>query len=414
MSSSSPSRPLMWLYAFAAGAMIANLYYLQPILSVVAASFGISVATSGLLVSCAQLGYTLGILLVVPLGDVLERRALLSRMFALNGFALFVAAASPDFMVFSAAVLVCGITASAAMLIVPYVASIAAEHRRGQVVGLVMTGALLAIPASWLVSGGVGNATGWRMVYASAGCVTLSLLMLLRITLPAEPERRGERVRYRQLMHSLWQITLTHSALRRRALYGALGMASFSMLWTGMPIVLSQPPFSFPASRIGLIGLTGVAGALIPGVIGRLSDRGYRHALAIGLASLMTLAWLALTFATTGLWVIVAAAIALNVAVMGLQIAHQSVIYKLDPSANSRITAVFISLNFVGGAMGSAVASIGLRFVGWEGLCLLGAALPGVLLATYAITERPFSGRCGSVDTQVGREEMHQGPNSCR
>ncbi len=406
MDSPSPSRPLLWLYAIATGAMIANLYYLQPILSLVAASFAVPVAASGLLVSCAQLGYTLGILLVVPLGDVLERRALLSRMFALNALALFMAAASPSFLLFSAAVLVCGITAAAAMLIVPYVASIAAEQRRGQVVGFVMTGALLAIPLSWLVSGGVGNAAGWRMVYASAGCTALILLMLLRITLPAEPQRRMEKVRYRPLLLSLWRITRTHSALRRRALYGALGMASFSMLWTGLPILLSQAPFSFPASQIGLIGLTGVAGAMIPGLVGRLSDRGHSHALAIGLATLMVFAWAALSVATAGLWIIIAAAMALNIGVMGLQITHQAVIYKLDPTANARITAVFISLNFVGAAIGSAVASVGRRYLGWEGLCVLGAALPVVLLIVYATTERLWSSRCDSPDTPIQREEI--------
>lgn len=393
MNSPSPSRSLMWLFAFAAGAMIANMYYLQPILSLVASSFGIPVSTSGLLVSCTQLGYTLGIVLVVPLGDVLERRSLLSLMFALSASAMFIAAASPNFMLFSTAVLLSGATASAAMLIVPYVASITAEHQRGRVVGLVMTGALLAIPLSWLVSGGVGNMAGWRMVYATAGCAALTLLLLLRITLSAEPEQRGRPLQYHKLMHSLWRITLEHSALRRRALYGALGMASFSSLWTGLPILLSQPPYGFPASRIGMIGLTGVAGALIPGLIGRLNDRGHQHALAIGLGSLMMLAWVALCFAAKGLWIIVVAAMALNIAVMGLQITHQSVIYKLDPHANSRITAVFISLNFVGGAIGSAVASIGLRHFGWEGLCVLGAGLPAALLVTYAISERPRRGR---------------------
>lgn len=391
MNSSSPSRPFMWLCAFAAGAMIANLYYLQPILSLVTGAFGIPLATSGLLVSCAQLGYTLGIVLVVPLGDVLERRALLSRMFTINALALLVAAASPNFLLFCAAVLISGVTASAAMLIVPYVASIAAEHRRGQVIGVVMTGALLAIPLSWLVSGGIGNAAGWRLVYASAGCAALILLMLLRITLPTEPERRGQPVRYEQLMRSLWQLILEYPALARRALYGALGMASFSMLWTGLPILLSQPPFNFSTSSIGLIGLTGVTGALIPGVVGRLCDHGYRHALAFGLASLMILAWAVLSFAATGLWIIIAAAMALNVGVMGLQITHQSVIYKLAPAASSRITAVFISINFVGGAIGSAVASFGIRYVGWEGLCLLGAALPAALVLAYALKERPFA-----------------------
>ncbi len=388
MNTSSLSTARMLLFAFAAGAMIANMYYLQPILSLVAGTFAIPVSTSGLIVSCTQLGYTLGILLVVPLGDVLERRRLLTVMFVVNACALLVAALSPNFVVFSLAALISGTTSSAAMLIVPYVASIAPIEQRGRMVGLVMTGALLAIPLSWVVSGGIGNFIGWRMVYGMACLAVILLLFLLRRSLPHEPERKGRDIHYGDLMKSLVQISTRHAPLRRRALYGALGMASFSSLWTGLPILLSQPPYSFPASTIGLIGITGIAGALVPGLIGRLSDQGYKDHLTIGLAFLMLAGWISLSFSLLGLWVIILAAIVLNVAVMGLQITHQSVIYKLEPSANSRITAVFVAVNFIGAAIGSALASIWLRHFGWEGLCFLGAGFPALLLITYCFTER--------------------------
>jgi len=388
MNTSSLSTARMLLFAFAAGAMIANMYYLQPILSLVAGTFSIPVSTSGLIVSCTQLGYTLGILLVVPLGDVLERRRLLTVMFVVNACALLVAALSPDFVVFSLAALISGTTSSAAMLIVPYVASIAPIEQRGRMVGLVMTGALLAIPLSWVVSGGIGNFIGWRIVYGMACLAVILLLFLLRRSLPHEPERKGRDIHYGDLMKSLAKISARHAPLRRRALYGALGMASFSSLWTGLPILLSQPPYRFPASTIGLIGITGIAGALVPGLIGRLSDQGYKDHLTIGLAFLMLAGWISLSFSLLGLWVIISAAIALNVAVMGLQITHQSVIYKLEPSANSRITAVFVAVNFIGAAIGSALASIWLRHFGWEGLCFLGAGFPALLLITYCFTER--------------------------
>ncbi|MGF6282865.1 MFS transporter [Pseudomonas silensiensis] len=388
MNNSSLSTVRMLLFAFAAGAMIANMYYLQPILSLVAGTFAIPVSTSGLIVSCTQLGYTLGILMVVPLGDVLARRGLLTVMFAVNACALLVAALSPNFVVFSLAALISGTTSSSAMLIVPYVASIAPIEQRGRMVGVVMTGALLAIPLSWLVSGGIGNFAGWRMVYGVACVAVILLLFLLRRSLPQEPERKGRDIHYGDLMKSLVQISARHAPLRRRALYGALGMASFSSLWTGLPILLSQPPYSFPASTIGLIGITGIAGALVPGLIGRLSDQGYKDHLTIGLALLMLTGWISLSFSMLGLWVIISSAIALNIAVMGLQITHQSVIYKLEPNANSRITAVFVAVNFIGAAIGSALASIWLRHFGWKGLCFLGAGFPAFLLITYCFMER--------------------------
>ncbi len=387
----SPAK--MLLFAFAAGAMVANMYYLQPILGLVSSSFNEPISTSGLLVSLGQIGYTFGILLIVPLGDVLERRTLLALVFGINATALLTAAISSNFAVFSAAVLISGATSSAAMLIVPFVASIAPIEKRGRLVGLVMTGALLAIPLSWVVSGGIGNVAGWRVLYGIAGVAVIGLLFMLRHNLPSEPDRRNAQIRYGSLLSSILQIALAQPRLRQRALYGAIGMVCFSSLWTGLPILLSQSPYNFSPAAIGLFGLTGVAGALIPGLVGRLNDKGYTGQLTVGLALLMSLAWASLIYADTGLWVIVLAAIGLNVAVMGLQITHQSVIYKLDPAANSRITAVFVSVNFVGASIGSSLASIGVRAFGWTGLCALGALIPLFLLVHFLIAERSKDAR---------------------
>ena len=195
----------MLLFAFAAGAMIANMYYLQPILGLVSSSFNEPISTSGLLVSLGQIGYTLGILLIVPLGDVLERRILLA-LVGINATALLTAAASSSFAIFSAALLISGATSSAAMLIVPFVASIAPEEKRGRLVGLVMTGALLAIPLSWVVSGGIGNVAGWRALYGTAGIAVIALIFMLRANLPCEPARHNIPIRYGSLLSSILQI----------------------------------------------------------------------------------------------------------------------------------------------------------------------------------------------------------------
>jgi predicted MFS family arabinose efflux permease len=369
------------LFAVTAGTLVANLYYVQPLLAAVAESFGHSVTSAGYLVTFTQLGYALGLLLIVPLGDVLDRRQLLSGMLAINIAGLVGAAVSPDFVSFASASLLIGCTSSAAMVVIPYAASKAPEASRGATIGQIMTGLLLGILLARTVSGFVAVWTGWRSMYLIAAAAVALLLFALRAAIPREGARG--QLTYGRLLWSLLILAGDEPELRRRSLYTALGMASFSALWTGLTFLLSGSPYHYSEARIGLFGLLGAAGAVAANAAGRLSDRGYVHRSTGAFAVTLLLSWGVLAAGVTSIWAAGAGVFLLDVGAQGLQVTHQSVIYKLAPHARSRITAVYMTSAFIGAAGGSAMASISFSLAGWIGLCLMGALMPATLLLLW-------------------------------
>ncbi len=371
------------LFAATAGTMVANLYYVQPLLAAIAASFGCGVTSAGYLVTFTQLGYALGLLLVVPLGDILDRRRLLSVMLGGDIAALLAAAASPGFISFAAASLLAGCTSSAAMVVIPYVASKAPEASRGRSIGQVMTGLLLGILLARTVSGLVAGWFGWRSMYVIAAGLVAALLLALRAAIPNEGMHG--RLAYGRLMLSLLHLARDEPELRRRSAYFALGLGTFSVLWTGLTFLLSGPPYHYNEATIGLFGLIGAAGAVAANVAGRLADRGYANPVTGAVATLLLLSWGVLAFGSRSIWAVVAGVFVLDVGVQGLQVTNQSVIYRLNPRARSRITAVYMTSAFIGASAGSALASVSFRVAGWIGLCLAGAVLPAILLLLWGL-----------------------------
>jgi predicted MFS family arabinose efflux permease len=372
------------LFATTAGSMVASLYYVQPLLAAVAESFGRSVTSTGYLVTFTQLGYALGLLLVVPLGDVLDRRLLLSTMLVINIAGLVAAAASPGFVSFASASLLIGCTSSAAMVVIPYVASKAPDATRGRSIGQVMTGLLLGILLARTVSGFVAVWAGWRSMYLIAAVVVAVLLLALRAAIPREGARG--RMAYGRLLWSLAVLARDEPELRRRSLYTSLGMASFSALWTGLTFLLSGPPYYYSEARIGLFGLIGAAGAVAANAAGRLSDRGHTSRLTGAFATALLLSWGVLATGAVSIWAVGMGVFLLDVGAQGLQVTHQSVIYRLAPHARSRITAVYMTSAFIGAAAGSAIASGSFSVAGWTGLCLMGALMPAVLLLVWGLS----------------------------
>ncbi|HEY0183123.1 MAG TPA: MFS transporter [Rhodopila sp.] len=370
------------LFATTAGTMVANLYYVQPLLAAVAASFGHNVTSAGYLVTFTQLGYALGLLLVVPLGDVLDRRQLLSGMLTINFAGLLATAASPGFSSFAAASLLVGCTSSASMVVIPYVASKAPEATRGRYIGQVMTGLLLGILLARTVSGFVAVWAGWRTMYVIAAVAVAALLFALRAAIPREGDRQS-RLAYRQLLYSLIVLARAEPELRRRSIYTALGTGSFSVLWTGLTFLLSGAPYYYSEARIGLFGLIGAAGAVAANAAGRLSDRGHANMLTAAFATVLLLSWGLLAAGSHSVWTVGAGVFLLDIGAQGLQVTHQSVIYRLAPQARSRVTAVYMTSAFIGAAAGSAIASSSFSVAGWFGLCAMGALLPLLLLLIW-------------------------------
>lgn len=369
------------LFAVTTGILVANLYYVQPLLAAVASSFGRSVTSAGYLVTFTQLGYALGLLLVVPLGDVLDRRRLLSGMLAVNVVGLVAAAVSPGFGSFAAASLVTGCTSSAAMVVIPYAASKAPEATRGRTIGQIMTGLLLGILLARTVSGFVAVWAGWRSMYLIAAVAVAVLLVALHVAIP--PEGARGRLVYRRLLWSLLDLARSEPELRRRSVYTALGLGSFSTLWTGLTFLLSGAPYHYSEARIGLFGLLGAAGAVAANAAGRLSDRGHVNKSTGAFAAVLLLSWGVLAAGGLSIWAVGVGVFLLDVGAQGLQVTHQSVIYRLAPHARSRITAVYMTSAFIGAAAGSAIASGSFAVAGWTGLCLMGAVMPLVILLMW-------------------------------
>ncbi|UUY02972.1 MFS transporter [Svornostia abyssi] len=270
----SLSRRIVLVMAVGCGAAVANNYYGQPLLDVIAASFGVSPSTAGLIVTASQLGYALGLVFIVPLGDLLERRSLIVRLLLATAAALAVTAAAPALGVLAAALAVVGVTTVVAQVLIPLSAALAPEHERGKVVGIVMSGLLIGILVARTVSGLIAALGGWRLVYALAAAVMLTLAVVLRRTLPESlPDRGG--LTYRSLLRSVAGLVRTSPVLRRRMVYGATGMAGFSLVWTALTLLLSDAPYGYGEATIGLFGLFGLAGALSAQAAGRLGDRGW-------------------------------------------------------------------------------------------------------------------------------------------
>ncbi|CDG84846.1 MFS transporter [Janthinobacterium agaricidamnosum] len=371
------------LFALSAGVLVASLYYVQPLTSLLAASFGVGVTQAGYLVTATQIGYVLGIVFLVPLSDVLNRRKLLTWMLVAKICALILAATSQNIIVFSIASILMGITASALMVVTAMVASYAPDHSRGRMVGTVMTGLLLGILLARTVSGVVAQVSGsWRAVYLLAAVVVAALLAILRNILPDEAPRG--KLQYAKLMASLAGIIRQEPLLRQRALFAGLGLGTFSVFWTGLTFLLSGAPYHYSEMQIGFFGLVGATGAFAANTAGRMADRGYARQATWLLALASLASWAFIAFGAVSLLMLLVGVVLLDVGVMGLQVTHQSIIYKLAPEARARVTTVFIAAGFIGASAGSALASASYAAGGWLALCLVGAAMPLLMVIVWS------------------------------
>lgn len=390
MSDRAPSTPgvsrgLVLLMAAACGAAAANLYYAQPLLHTLGHDFGVSQATAGLLVTITQLGYVTGLALLVPLGDLRERRGLISGLLVVTALALAGAGAAPGVGVFAIAIAVVGITSVVAQIIVPLSSLLASEHERGAVVGTVMSGLLIGILTARTISGLVAAAVGWRAVFFLAAAGMLALSATLRRALPRVPPATS--VGYGTLLRSVLTLIAAEPVLRRRMALGAVAFGCFSALWTALAFLLAGSPFHYGNATIGLFGLAGLAGATAATVAGRLADRGH-GATTTSVAVLVLIAsWALLAAGARSALALIVGIVVLDLAVQGLHISNQSAIYSLDAEARSRLTTAYMVSSFLGGAILSALASALYASGGWGAVCTLGAvtATLGLLVWVAAL-----------------------------
>jgi predicted MFS family arabinose efflux permease len=371
--------------AVACGAAVANIYYAQPLLSTIAHDFSVSDGTAGLLVTASQVGYAAGLVLLVPLGDLLERRRLITGILLITALALLATAVAPSFSVLAAALLVVGVTSVVAQILVPLASSLAAEDERGRVLGKVMSGLLVGILVARTASGLLSELDGWRLVFAISSALMLLLSLVLHRSLPQV--RPTTDLSYPELLRSIGKLVATQPTLRVRMIYGALGMGQFSVLWTTIAFLLAGKPYDYSDATIGLFGLVGLAGALAAQAAGRLADRG-RHHLSTGLFfATMLVSWGAIAAGKSSLGALIAGIAVLDLGIQGAQITNQSVIYALDPAARSRITTAYMTTVFASAAIFSALASTIYDSGGWSDVATLGGALAAIGVLVWIVEQ---------------------------
>lgn len=392
MAPLKPGDLLVYVMAISCGVAVANLYYAQPLLHTLAQSFGTSEGTTGLIVTMTQLGYVIGLALIVPLGDLLERRRLITLVSAGTAVALAGAAISLGIGSFLLACWAIGLTAVVAQVLVPFAAVLAADGKRGAVIGRVMAGLLLGILLARTVSGFIADVYGWRAVFWLATVGMLVQTCVLWRMLPQS--RGGTRLSYPALIGSVLLLFREEPLLRRRIVYGTLGFAAFSVFWTSLAFLLARPPYGYSDSVIGLFGVVGAAGVLSASFAGHIHDRGgTRPATGVFLA-LVVIAFVVMGVYSSHLAAIIIGVVLLDVGQQGTHILNQSVIYTLNHEARSRITTAYMTCFFFGGVVGSASSGYVFEYGGWTGVTWLGG-LFGAIAFLYWLTEFRTGRVCG-------------------
>lgn len=377
------SKLQLLIFAIATGFSVAALYYSQPILPLLASEFGQSTASTGWLPTLTQLGYALGIFLLVPLGDRFDRRLLIAGKGLLLALLLALTAGTEHFSNLLLLSLLIGIAATVAQDIVPATAALASEHNRGQTVGFVMTGLLLGILLSRTVSGLVSSHFSWQLLYqlaaVSVALSTLSVFWLLPKSAPAAP------LPYSALMRSLWTLWQAYPALRRAAVVQGLLHLGFAAFWTTLAPALASA-YGLGSDIAGAFGLAGAAGALLAPIAGRLADRHGAALIASRAALLSVLSFavlllLPLLSFPVAMALLIVAVIGFDLGVQSALIAHQSLIYGLEPAARGRLNAILISSMFIGMASGSALGSLFFSSFGWP--AVFGLAAIGSFIAWW-------------------------------
>lgn len=374
---------LVFLFAVSCGLAVGNIYYAQPLLDTLGAAFHARQSVVGLIVTMTQIGYAIGLLTIVPLGDLVENRKLILLIFCGTVASLLLAAVSPGIGLFFVASLLIGTTSVVAQVLVPLAANMTPQATRGRVVGKIMSGLLLGILFARALAGFVAGAFGWRTVYfASAGL----LLVLMAVLAKALPRRKPTfNGTYGELIRSLYTIFRNEPVLRRRSTYQTAMFASFSAFWTTITFLLAGP-YHFSQTKIGFFALAGAAGAIVAPLAGWLGDHGHQRP-ATGIAFVLAIFGYLITLRSGHVWILVCAAILIDACVQTTLVTGQQMIYSLHPEQRSRLNTLFIATFFVGGAMGSAVASYGYERIGWKAVVMIGSGLSVVALA-YWLTEK--------------------------
>ncbi|MGF7396480.1 MFS transporter [Thermoanaerobacterium thermosaccharolyticum] len=380
------TRSFIVLMAIVCGVSVANLYYIQPLESQIAATFHVSQGAAGIAAMMTQIGYACGLLLFVPLGDICERRSLILRMLLFVDISLLAAALSPYYLLLLFAMFTMGITTIVPQIIVPYAAHLSPPEEQGKVIGDVMSGLLIGILMSRIFSGLIGAVLTWRAVYLFAAGLIMILMILIRYYFPKD--QPSSQISWGELLKSIPYLIKSERTLRESAINGFFMFGSFSTFWTSLIFLLESPVYHMGTKEAGLFGLAGIAGALAAPLIGKGSDiKSPRFTVGIGVI-LSTLAYLCFSLFGYHIWGLIAGVIILDLGNQCGQVSNQARVQALGDSARSRNNTVFMFSYFIGGAIGSFLGTICWQHYGWYGVCMVGLTFQLAAIITHFLIYR--------------------------
>ncbi|NRS89965.1 putative MFS family arabinose efflux permease [Flavobacterium sp. 7E] len=370
--------------AAATGLIVANLYYCQPLIVLIADEFNIPHADAGTITYLTQAGYAIGLFFMVPLGDKLERKTQILYTTFASVIALIIAATAQSYLILEIASLLIGITSIVPQLILPLAASLSAPEERGKVVGTIMSGLLVGILLSRTLSGFIGEVLGWRAMFWIASGLCLLLFFIIKKQFPYnKPVFNGS---YGQLIGSLFTLIKEQPLLREATLINVFSFAQFGAFWTTMVLLLSAEPFHFNSATIGLFGIVGASGALAAPLVGKLGDKGSSR-VAVGYGCLLiALSFIVFYFSGASVVGIVIGIVLIDIGLQGVHISNQTRVYSILPEARNRMNTVFMSFSFLGTAAGSAFGLFLWQFGGWHAVALGGLLLSVLAFSVYAFT----------------------------
>lgn len=393
----APARPrgmsqgLTLLFAIAAGASVGNLYWAQPLLAPISQTFGITPGDAGLVITLTQIGYALGVFLIVPLGDSINRKRIIPAVMLLAAAALAATAFAPSFPTLLIAVALVGACSVAGQILTPLAGDLATDEQRGRVLGTVASGLMLGILIARAVGGLVADLLGWQAIFVAAAAIMLTLALILGRRLPELEPRPG--MPYGRLLLSVLGTVKGDRRVQITILLGALPMSVFVLFWTGLTLLLAAEPFAYSAGQIGLMGLLAVVGAAAAQGAGRLYDRGLSVQAMGGGTVLALIALIVAGLGQTSLAAIVLAILIFSVGLQAVLVLAQTRMMAIDPAARSRLNTVYVVGNFIAGAIGSAVAGTLWGWGGWSALMIVGSVILLIALAVWASQRRLMMAR---------------------
>jgi len=381
-------RSMVLLFAAASGLSVANVYYAQPLLDALAHDFRISYAAAGGVVTATQIGCALALLLLVPLGDRVDRRRLMAVQIPGLVLALATVGIAQSAYVLLGGMLAVGLLGTAMTQgLIAYAASASAPHEQGRVVGTAQSGVFIGLLLARVFAGGISDLAGWRGVYFCAAILMLVIALPLWRRLPSLPPVVNS-MSYPRLIASMLTLLREEKVLQVRGILALLMFAAFNIFWSALVLPLSAPPYNFSHTVIGAFGLVGVVGALAAARAGQWADQGHAQRTSALALAVLLLAWWPLSLMEWSLWALVIGIVLLDLGGQALHVTNQSLIFRNRPDAHSRLVGLYMLFYAVGSGLGAIGTTITYALAGWQGVCLLGAAVSALALLFWWLTRR--------------------------